>query len=195
MEEIGAIILAAGGSSRLGYPKQFLLHHGKTLIERAVEAAGACRPIVVIGGRDQEKMAEVVRGGAAIVIENTEWERGVGTSIRRGVDEALRLSPDLDALLLLVCDQPFVTPDLIAALIARRVQSNRSIVACRYSNTLGVPALFDRSLFSQLRSLPDDSGAKPIIQSNMEDVEPVDFPSGAMDVDTEADRESYLRGS
>ena len=194
MDEIGAIILAAGESSRLGYPKQFLLHHEKTLIERAVEAAELCRPIVVIGGRDYAKVAEVLKGSPAIIIENTEWESGIGTSIRRGVDEALGLSPELNALLLMVCDQPFVTPDLIATLIERRIRSNRSIIACRYSDTLGVPAIFDRSLFPRLRSLPDDSGAKRIIQSNRENVEGVDFPGGEIDIDTETDRESYLRG-
>lgn len=202
MPDVGAVVLAAGGSSRLGQPKQLLTFGGEMLVRRAVRAAAeaGCDPvIVVVGGTGDAVRAELdiresrisfssALGNAAqiLVVENADWRNGVGTSIRRGLEE---LAGKVEAVVLLTCDQPFVDASIIGRLIAAREKTGRPIAACRYANTLGVPALFDRSCFEALLGLPDASGAKPLIEARREDAASIAFQDGAIDIDTPEDFE------
>ena len=209
MRNIGAVILAAGGSSRLGQPKQLLNFRGETLIRRAVRAAveAGCDPVVVVTGEISDAIRSEldiresrisspgtlepeappkVADGRIAVVENAEWRRGVGTSIRRGLQQ---LSESVSAAVLLTCDQPFVESAIIRQLIATREETGKPIVASSYSNTLGVPALFDRTCFKSLFALPEASGAKALILSRPEDVALVPFEEGATDIDTSEDFE------
>ncbi|MGI8819922.1 MAG: nucleotidyltransferase family protein [Chthoniobacterales bacterium] len=189
MRSVGALILAAGGSTRFGQPKQLLRLEGETLVHRAVRAAseGDCAPVIVVAGTIASEIAADLRGTAAEVVQNDDWSRGLGTSIRCGVQHLVRCSPTSDAVLLLACDQPFVDAALISAILAERVLTGREIVASRYADTLGVPALFGRSCFAALLSLPNESGAKGIIEADPSRVGAVPFPKGAIDLDTPAD--------
>jgi len=191
MQKIGAVILAAGESSRFGRPKQLVQFHGKSLVRRVVNAAkdANCSAIVVVLGSKREQIERELKETDAIVAENQDWRRGIGSSIRVGVESALNQAPDIEAIVLLTCDQPFVKTDTIERLIAMREKTKKAIVASSYSETLGVPALFDRSCFQELLTLPDDSGAKSIILSNHERVAELPFPEGKIDIDTAADYE------
>lgn len=186
MSNIGAVILAAGGSSRLGRPKQLLRFRGETLIARAVRVAAEarCTPIVVVAGEAGDAIRNEIRALPVVVVENPDWRRGLGTSIRAGLQ---KLADSTDAVLLLTSDQPLVEVAILAELIRARKQTGKPIVASSYMNTLGVPALFDRSCFPALLSLPDDSGAKSLIAGRQEDVAPVLFEEGAVDIDTPED--------
>lgn len=193
MRTIAAIILAAGGSIRLGRAKQLLSHEGRTLIRRAVQSAigAGCAPVIVVLGAELEGLAREIEDlPPAQIAQNPDWERGLGTSIRKGVAELSRLQSAASAVVLMVCDQPFVTSAVIAALITAHAQTAKPIIASAYARTLGVPALFDCSYFPQLAVLPDERGAKQIISSHLGDVARVPFPQGAIDVDTAAD---YVR--
>jgi len=103
------------------------------------------------------------------------------------------LAADLDASLLLTCDQPFVTAAVLAQIIQLRLTSGKPIVASAYASTLGIPALFDRSCFPDLLRLEEDSGAKKIILAQPHDVASFDFPAGEIDIDTAADYEKLDR--
>ncbi len=197
MEAIGAVILAAGGSTRLGQPKQLLTHHGETLIRRAACAAlgAGCRPTVIVAGNEHEQISKELTGLDVQVRHHPHWERGIGSSIRAGVEEALLHQPPLDALLIIVCDQPFVSADLLLALISARAKAGTKVAACTYSGTIGVPALFDRALFAALASLSDEQGAKAILSAIADDIARVEFTSGAIDIDTLADSRAHLDGS
>ncbi|HEX4640930.1 MAG TPA: nucleotidyltransferase family protein [Chthoniobacterales bacterium] len=186
MRNIGAVILAAGGSSRLGQPKQLTMFRGETLIRRAVRAAAkaGCDPIVVVVGKDGDAIRRELSATGAAIVENAEWQRGIGSSIRRGIDE---IAAATDAVILLTCDQPLVDAGVIAQLIAEHGETGKPIVASRYSNTLGVPALFERSRFKALLTLPDASGAKQLIEEQPDDVASMPFEEGAFDVDTRED--------
>ena len=189
MRRVAAVILAAGGSTRFGQPKQLLSFRGETLVRRAVRAAteAGCVPVVVIVGESGPAIRPELRGSGALILENLEWQRGLGTSIQRGTEFMLQSVPDIDALVLLVCDQPLVESSTIAALVAEHERSGKPIVASSYSDTLGVPALFDRSCFAALLALPDDSGAKALIEARTDHVASVVFKGGAIDIDTPAD--------
>ena len=197
MQKIGAVILAAGESSRFGRPKQLVQFRGKSLVRRVVDAAkdANCSAIVVVLGSKREQIERELKETAAIVAENEDWRRGIGSSIRVGVESAVNQAPDIEAILLLTCDQPFMKTNTIERLIAMREKTKRAIVASSYSKTLGVPALFDRSCFQELLALNDETGAKTIILSSRERVAELLFPEGKIDIDTAADYEKLTAQS
>lgn len=189
MRNLGAVILAAGGSSRFGRPKQLITFRGETLVRRAVTAAvgAGCEKVVAVVGDAADAIREELGGTPAAVVRNSEWARGLGTSIRCGLEFLMAANRELEAIVLLACDQPFVTEDVVASLVAEAKRSGKPIVASSYANTLGVPAFFGGSCFSALLDLPDDSGAKSVIQSRPEEVASVAFAEGAIDIDTPED--------
>src|SRR6478736_1784073 len=188
---VAAVVLAAGGSARFGKPKQFVFFQGEAFIKRIVAAAieAGCAPVVVVAGEDSARITSELTGFTVTVAMNPDWSSGVGSSIRVGVQRAMDLEADLDASLLLSCDQPFVTAAVLAQLIQVRLTSGKPIIASAYATTLGIPALFDRSCFPDLLRLKEDSGAKKIILARPDDVASFDFPSGEIDIDTAADCE------
>ena len=220
MRSVGAVILAAGGSSRLGQPKQLLTFRGETLIHRTVRAAAAagCAPILVVVGENSEAMKlaldirdprissfsgleRVTRTPPSApprpplrptIIRNGEWRRGLGTSIRRGLEQ---LPNFVEAVVLLTCDQPYLDASIVSQLIAARIETGKPIVASRYADTLGVPALFDRSCFDDLLALPDDSGAKSLIAARPNDIAAIPFEKGAIDIDTPSDFQRLIAES
>jgi molybdenum cofactor cytidylyltransferase len=190
--QIAAVILAAGGSSRFGRPKQLLPFHGKTLVRAVIDAAreAGCSPVVVVVGNSCEKLHRELAHSNVIKVRNANWQRGIGSSIRSGVQALRDHAPDVEATFLLVCDQPAVNARLLERLIATHVATKKDIVAASYADTVGVPAFFDRSLFEDLLSLGDEAGAKSIILQNPERVAQLAFPEGAIDIDTREDWET-----
>jgi molybdenum cofactor cytidylyltransferase len=190
--KIGAIVLAAGGSSRLGQPKQLLIYRGKTLVRRSAEAAieAGCSPVIVALGCERQRIAVELRGLPVEMVSNEHWERGLGTSLRLGVQGAA----DCDALVILACDQPHVSAEILQRLITAHAKTNCPIVASAYAETRGVPALFMRKCFPALLSLGDGGGAKALIAAAGEaEVALIDFPEGAIDIDTRQDYEQAYR--
>lgn len=160
-------------------------------MRRAVRSAseGGCGWIAVVVGEQRDLIEMELRDTPAVLVENAEWQRGLGSSIRSGLSHLLSTQPGLDAVVLVACDQPFVDASLIKSLIAQQETSGKPIVASSYADTLGVPALFDRACFESLLALPDDSGAKALIESRSADVAQVEFERGVLDIDTPADFE------
>src|SRR5438105_3629543 len=157
MPKVAAVILAAGESSRFGQPKQLLQFRGETLLRRIIDAAmdADCTPIVVVVGNPDPQVRQIVAATTAVAVENKNRKRGIGTSIRVGVQRVIDNKEDVDAVVLLVSDQPFVDAGVIKQLIALYDQTKKMIVASSYADTLGVPALFDRSCFRELLVLDD----------------------------------------
>jgi molybdenum cofactor cytidylyltransferase len=187
MVRVGAVVLAAGSSSRFGEPKQLLEFHGEMLVQRIVRVAqeGGCSPVVVVTGDSHQPVAAAMADLHPLVIRNENLVGGIGTSIRVGVQ---RLTDhDISAIVLLACDQPAVDRAVVSALIAEYESSSCPIVASHYANTLGIPALFHRSLFDELLHLPDERGAKMLLQKNPARVVHIDFPGGIFDLDTPED--------
>lgn len=188
-ETIGAVVLAAGGSSRLGRPKQLVLYRGETLVLRAARAArvAGCTPVIVVAGDEREQLTEELSPLDVQLCHHATWTRGIGSSIRAGVAHALALNQSLDALVLLVCDQPFVSAEIITTLLAARARTQKRAIACAYLGTVGVPALFDRTFFPALIALRDEQGAKQLLTAHPAEIACVDFPRGAIDIDTPDD--------
>jgi molybdenum cofactor cytidylyltransferase len=193
---VAAVVLAAGGSIRFGKPKQLAIFQGEPLVRRIVTAAkdAGCAPVVVVVGASAAQITPVLAGLPVSIIEHPNWSNGLGTSIAVGVKHAASIVPDLDAAILLACDQPFVNAVMLRQLIQMHLENKKPIVVSAYADTLGVPALFDRSCFGDLLQLTGDSGAKGIILARRNNLTPFDFPAAAIDIDTAADYEKLRDG-
>jgi molybdenum cofactor cytidylyltransferase len=188
MRNVGAVILAAGASTRLGQPKQLLTFRGETLIYRAVRAAteAGCDPVLVVVGETGDAIRRELQSTSATFMENPHWQRGPGTSIRCGLEH---LPDSVDAVVVLACDQPFLDASIVRKLIDAHEVTGKPIVASSYADTLGIPALFHRAKFEQLVGLPDAMGAKSLITRQPDHVASIAFEGGAIDIDTPEDFE------
>ena len=191
-KKIGIILLAAGESSRLGRPKQLLSYNGKTLLQHSLQiaqASTACLIVVVIGAHASTVQNEIGLVDNIHVVENPNWKEGMASSIHCGIETFKKVAADLEGLILMVCDQPFVTAQLLNELKTAHQTTGKTIVACSYGDTFGPPVFFHRSLFDEVLQLKGDVGARSIVRKHTNDVEVIPFPKGTYDVDTEADYE------
>ena len=183
-------MLAAGGSSRLGRPKQLLPFGSRTLLDHAVDVARACRfdqLVVAIGGYADEVRAEVDLS-AADVVENRGYGEGCSSSIAAALG-ALHLR--CDTLVLMLGDQPGVTPATVSALVAG--QGGAPIAVCRYDDGRGHPFAFDRSVFGDLAALHGDRGVWKLLDRRAGDVAEVPIAGPVpRDVDTLDDYRAVL---
>ena len=184
----GVILLAAGSSSRLGRPKQLINYQGKTLIQKAIEAAqySAADDLVVVLGSNPELIQTGIESKEVPVLVHTRWEEGMSSSMQCGLRYLLETS-QVEQVILMLCDQPYVSQELLDQLINLKKASGKGIVACSYAGTVGVPALFDQTYFPELLALQGTEGAKKVILNHQADTFLEDFPLGAVDLDTEED--------
>ena len=183
---IAAVVLAAGGSTRLGRPKQLVPIDGEPLVRRAARAAlhAGCRPVLVVIGAAAEAVGAAVADLPVLRVTNPRWADGVGPSIACGVSAAAAHRPA--GCIVLPCDQPRLTAGVLATLIERFRDGGFSAVACTYGGTTGSPVLFAPELFDRLAALTGDSGAKRVLRG-CSTLQVVDFPGGDLDIDTDAD--------
>jgi len=181
-----AIILAAGQSSRLGTPKQLLKYQNKTLLQHAIDTAkqSKLRSIVVILGSNANNILKETDTSGIHVVINDDWETGMASTIRCGIQSLQELDPDANAAVLMVCDQPYVTTDLLNSLIETQKETSKAIIVSQYGDTIGTPALFQKQFFEKLIALEGDSGAKKIIMQNNNFLATMPFPKGSIDIDT-----------
>jgi molybdenum cofactor cytidylyltransferase len=186
---VAAIVLAAGPAKRMGKPKQLFEFRGETLLKRAALSAleAGCRPVVVVTGAHADASRGILNELDVIEAVNEQWELGIGSSVRAGVEAVIAAAPGADGVVLMLCDQPFVTRKIVAGLISARRESGCAIIASSYAGSYGVPALFSREHFIELIALKGDVGAKHLIQEHLEKVYVVPFPEGKIDIDTPED--------
>lgn len=188
-ESVGAVILAAGSSSRMGVPKQTLRFRGQSMLKRAVFAAlsAGCHPVVVVTGAHAEQSRGELRGLNVIEVVNALWETGMASSVRTGVESLVGADPETAAAVLMLCDQPHVTAEIINGLVAAHRATGSAVVASAYGGSFGVPALFGRTLFAKLARLEGAAGAKQVIKRHASEAHLLPFDGGEVDVDTPDD--------
>jgi molybdenum cofactor cytidylyltransferase len=189
--KIGMIVLAAGASTRMGQPKQLLLHRGRTLLRNAVEIglASVCRPVVVVLGAHAELMNDELKTLPVLMVENPDWEKGMSSSIRIGVETLLTTSVELDGVVIMLCDQPLVTAGVVNELVETHYKTEKKIVVSAYGQVRGVPVFFSSRLFAEIAELRAYEGARQIVKNHPNDVATVYFPEAAVDIDTPQDYE------
>jgi molybdenum cofactor cytidylyltransferase len=190
----GIIILAAGNSSRLGRPKQLLPYHNNSLLRNAVEQSRMIpqSTVLVVTGASRETIESELDSEQVMIRYNADWQTGMASSIKTGVSELMLRYPTLDALVIAVCDQPFLDAGIMNALIAAYTTTDKNIIASAYNDTFGTPVLFSEKYFGALQTLEGQEGAKKIILNHDGDITSVSFPKGGIDIDTDEDYSNLL---
>ncbi len=197
---IAALVLAAGGSRRMGRPKMLLPLPGGTVLTTVVSrllAAPVDRIVVIVGHE-----AAAVRAGAGLpddarvmVLDNPDWNEGLSSSLRRG----LLACPEADALVVALGDQPGVDAEVVRRLVEAWRQGARLAVPVQgrsgdgSASRAGHPVLFDRSLRGELLALRSDVGAREVLHRHWDEAARIDAP-GLPDLDTEEDYRAFLEG-
>jgi len=187
--KVGGLLLAAGGSTRFGSPKQLARFHGKTLLRNAVEAitGAGCSSVVVVLGANAEESAKELEGLDVCSVINENWQTGMSSSIQVGLSELMNHEPALDAVLITLMDQPLITAEHLVGFVERFNDERPSIIASAYNEVTGVPALFSSELFDELDKLGGEKGARELIR-NRAGVMTVALEEAAIDIDTPKDQ-------
>jgi molybdenum cofactor cytidylyltransferase len=188
-----AVVLAAGGSRRLGRPKQLLPFGSGTLLDHTVRTARGCgleQVVVALGARAAEVRSRVDLAGAAVV-ENPGFGAGCASSLAVALGA---VDPRAEVVVLLLGDQPGVTPATVSALLAGRGDAEMAV--CRYDDGRGHPLAFGRPMFAALGSLRGDKAVWRLIERLGDSVAEVRVPGPVpLDVDTWEDYEAVLAGT
>jgi len=186
---IAVVVLAAGGSTRLGRPKQLVEFKGKTLLEHTmdkVDMLGFQTKVLVLGS-NQDKIQQKISTDGFKVITNPNWEQGMASSIKRGLEAALAKENELDHILFLVSDQPFLERVNLIKLVHTQLTKNPKATYSKYGDNIGVPAIFGKAAFPLLLQLEGDEGAKKLIHLEEFNFCTETLKNGGFDVDTEED--------
>jgi CTP:molybdopterin cytidylyltransferase MocA len=177
---IPAVVLAAGGSTRLGELKQLALLGHETLLERAVRTAreAGCAPVVVVLGAEYVRVLGNCALGEVVPVINDEWRAGMAKSILLGVRALQTCAADAEGVLLMTCDQPAVTAKHLGVLMRKQ-----EVKASRYAGRTGVPAYFPKKYFKDLMALTGDAGARTLLA----EAQAEDLLHGELDIDTAED--------
>jgi len=191
---VSAVVLAAGNSTRMGEPKQLLLLGGRTLLERTLENVRAAEvdEVVLVLGAFAEKIRQelpAVFFDALKVVVNRDYEQGMARSLREGLAAVI---PQMDAVLIVLADQPFVRPETINRIIERYRQSDAEIVIPFYKGKRGNPVLLDRSVFAEAMALRGDVGFRALFGRHVAGIVEVDVADEGVLLDIDS-REDYER--
>ena len=189
-----AIVLAAGTSSRFGTTKQLAEIDGVPLVRRAVDAANASRAsaTVIVVGHDWQAVSAAVGPTAGFIVRNDSFEDGMGSSLSLAVRAARHAAA---AFLVLLADQPLITAEHLDAIIDSWSGAADEIVATKFGNSSGPPALFAAGCFDELALLSGDAGARALLQDQRFTVRSRVLDEAAVDVDVPADLNRLQRNA
>lgn len=187
MPEIPILLLAAGGSSRMGQPKQLLPWGNQTLIGHQIQTLlETGQPVNVAIGSDSDLIISVIEKFPVNIVINANWESGMGSTISLGIRQIQQKFPNANGVLITLLDQPLITSAYLEKIrTAFRTVSRQIIVSKSASGWTGVPVLFDKCYFEELSGLKNDEGAKKIILRHPENVTHVEAGELLDDMDTQ----------
>ena len=189
-EDLGIVLLAAGGSSRLGQPKQLIPVGGEALVSRTVRNLLCLEPasLIVVTGCASAEVAGELEGLPLQVVHNPEWHKGMGTSIALGVKN---LPKKASGVLIMLCDQWCVSQDDLKRLFEAWISDISVIVSASWisdnASIFGPPVIFPGTLFHELRDLTGDQGAKRVIEKYRSKSTFISMENASLDLDEPGD--------
>ena len=194
MHKTVIIILAAGESSRMKEPKQLLPFKEKTFLTHTIdEATKSGMQTILVLGANELSIKKQLRNVSAAIVYNQNWQEGISSSIKAGLNSALEKNNQIESCIFCVCDQPYISADIFLQLTDKKHTSGKKIIACPYAETIGTPVLFDKKYFNALMNLQSDEGAKKLLSLYKDDVDFIPFEKGEFDIDTEADYNKLIK--
>ena len=192
---VAAIILAAGASRRMGKPKQLLPYREHTLLGHVIQCtlASSCSSVIIILGANAGIIKSQIEHFPVEIVKNPEWNQGISSSIRCGIQYIKEQSLNVDGIIFLVCDQPSISTETITQLLDLYNEASKPIIASQYAGIIGIPVLFDYGFCSELLQLKGDRGAKRLIQKYRDQVATIEFPRGEIDLDTFTEYQQFRR--
>jgi molybdenum cofactor cytidylyltransferase len=181
-----SILLAAGASSRYGSPKQLACVAGRTMLRTTMENVSRATPgrVILVLGAHAPALRVLLGDFTGTVVINAHWSEGIASSIRTGMAHV----PDTAAAAMIVlADQPFVSAADLGKLVGAWRESPDSVAAATYQDTVGVPAIFPKRMFSDLLRLRGDAGARQLLHREPGRLLRVPMPSAGLDIDTPQD--------
>jgi molybdenum cofactor cytidylyltransferase len=193
MDKVAILILAAGNSSRMEDKiKQLLPWRQTTLLGHAIHEAKKLKAqaVYVVLGANAEIIKPTISEKDVLILEYKYWKQGIGTSIAFGVQQLVKENK-YDAVLIQLADQPYLDATYLRQLLNLYAKNNPIIIATKYRNTKGVPAIFNKDYFLDLINLNGDTGAKALLKS--ENVIAIDPKEKVVDIDTWEEYQRYFR--
>ena len=171
-----AILLAAGRSSRMGQHKLLLPLGDRPVLAHVVEnvLASQARPLIIVLGYQAEQVRALLAPYAAqpelTIIENPDYQQGMSTSLRKGIETLMASSPTVDGALIVLGDQPLMTPHIFNTMIETKHVTKKRIIGALYRGRRGNPTLFDASLFPELLEMTGDEGGRKVIERHRQEM-------------------------
>ena len=192
--QIGAVILAAGKSERMGKPKILMPVEDKPMFLHSVEMAiqSNLSPIYVVGGEHINRIQNATCGYPVLTIDNKDYKEGMSTSLKLGI---AAIKNQCDAVMVFLADQPFIAKIVIETMTKYYESNHRNgvkILRAKYKNIPGHPILFDSSLFDEFDTIQGDIGGKSIIQRHINSLHWIPFENDVWGIDIDT-MEDYLR--
>ena len=182
----------------MGAPKQLLPWGSSTLLGHALDTALQlnCHKVAVVLGAYSEEIKETILEDSVLIFEHEHWKDGLGTSIAFGVSQLLASAIAMDGILILLADQPLVTPDYLNTIVAKFQSGNQQIIATTYDEQKqGVPVLFDATYLDELTALKGDKGANEILQKYKSELQLFSAEGELPDIDTLEDYRALYKAS
>ena len=189
-------MLAAGSSSRMGFPKQLLKWKNTTLLQHAIHTVKQVdqdETLLVLGAHFDDITSQIDTSETTVVY-NENWEKGLGNSIAFGMQYIMESLPHMDSVLILLADQPLIDANFLNEIIKIHQKNPDHMVCTQYEhNKMGVPAIFNKSYFEELSQLNHDKGAKDLLKKHSKHVLFLNGTHLISDIDTMEDYENLYK--
>lgn len=187
----GVMILAAGEATRMGKAKMLLPFKKTTILAHLIEEITLVEPNIIqlVTGYYHDLIQAQISTDKVDIIQNPQYSLGMSSSIQVGLTAMIKACPDLDFLVIVVSDQPYLNQSILLRLLTKQQQTAKGIIASSYNGIKGTPVLLSSAYFSHLYNLTGDKGARVILQQFPDDIATIEFENGALDIDTPEDYE------
>ena len=195
MKNIAVLVLAAGKSSRMKSIKQLEKINQKTLLDITLEKIKSIfsEYIFCVLGANGDKIKQEISTKNINFIDNKNFETGLSSSIVAGIHHFKNNNLHFDSVFILLADQPAIDVDYLKSMIFLSEENNHKIIASKYGNKFGVPAIIPKKYFNDLILIEADKGAKEFINHHKNDVLCSESPTNLLDIDTKEDLNSYKK--